>query len=77
MSGSLHRIDYILIPEDWFGGGCRTWVDKSLDPNNSCIDHWALVAEVSVPGGCSSQVLSWRRIDYDLGAAQRGSRLRV
>lgn len=45
VSGSLHRIDYVLIPEDWFGGGCRTWVDKSLDLNNSCVDHWALVAE--------------------------------
>ena len=42
-SGSVHRIDYVLVPCSWFRFGGTTWVDKSVDIGCSVIYHWAVV----------------------------------
>lgn len=74
---TLHRCDYIAIPQSWSTLSLTSWVDGCLDTGRNGVDHVAVVLELKIPWRLGGKSTDWPRVRIDRRALSGASATQI
>ena len=75
--GTLHRCDYIAVPQGWYHYGLHSWVDGCLDTGRPGIDHIAVILACDLPWCFGGRRQDWPSLHVDRAAIQRADNVAI